>query len=336
MLTLLRYSIASIYFSNGSTVNLATIEGGSAYKQVMRASDSIELHDGIAQQLTLDDHLKVAPIVAQMPLGLQSLRDYLPPWLGGHDSRTEALSRMLKALKVATESYLEAPLSDAEVIVPFPVSESYLVALRAACSSLSLRMPRSAQPPAGILAARAYGIGGKCNYDVTDEHSSKQYSGNDPEQLVLTVDYSRAALTVLLLSEQCGVFEYHRVLHEMSLGTDALFLDTPQTPGPNTGRAQLAKALYDITRLPLKTGNGAGLIVISELVVMGESADDFRLHDALVEVLLDKTSNDSPFKALSKGKPHAGGMIDPVFAASQGVAQDCWDRLNFSSQSRTL
>ena len=241
---------------------------------------------------------------------------------------------MLKALKVATESFLEAPLSDAEVVVPFPVSESYLVALRAACSSLSLHMPRSAQPPAGILAARAYGIGGKCNYDITNETSSKQHSRNDPEQLVLTVDYSRAALTVLLLSEQCGVFEYHRVLHEMSLGTDALFLDTPDTPGSDTGRAQLAQALYDITRLPLETGNGAGLTAISELVVMGESADDSRLHDALVEVLLDKKSNDSPFEALGKGKPYAGGMIDPVFAASQGVAQDCWDRLNFSSQSR--
>lgn len=327
MLTLLCCSTASVYFLNGTTVNLATIEGGSAYKQVMWASDTIELHNELAQQLTLKDSLKAAPVVAQIPLERQSLRDYLPPWLGGHDFRTEALSRMLKALKVATESYLEAPLSDAEVVVPFPVSESYRVALRAACSSLSLRMPMSAQPPAGILAARAHGIGGECNDDVMDE----SYSGSDPEQLILTVDYSRAALTVLLVSEECGVFEHQRVLHETSLGTDALFPDTPQTPGPDTGRAQLAQALYDITRLPLKTGNGAEIMVISELVMMGESADDPRLHDALVEVLLDKNSKDSPFKALGKGKPHAGGMIDPMFAASQGLAYDCWSRLNFSA-----
>ena len=335
MLTLLRCSTASVYFSNGSTINVAKIEGGPAYKQVMRASDSMELHDDIAQQLTLNDPLKAAAIVAQIPLDLHSLRDYLPPWLGGHDARTEALLRMLKALKMATESYLEAPLSDSEVVVPFPVSESFSIALRAACSSLSLYMPLSAQPPAGILAAQAYGIGGHCDYSVADRYPSMQYSEDDPEQLVLTVDYSRAALTVLLLSEECGIFEDRRVLHETRLGTDALFLDTSLNPGPDTGRAHLARALYDITRLPLKTGNGAGLMVISELVVMGESADDPRLHDALVEVFLDKESSDSPLKTLGRKKSHAGGMIDPVFAASQGLAQDCWDRLDFASRSRT-
>ena len=115
----MHHSTASIYFSNGSTFDIAKIEGGSAYKQIMRASDSIRFYDGIPQQSKLDKSSKAALVVAQIRLGLQSLRDYLPPWLGGQDSRTEALSRMLKALKVATESFLETQLSDAEVVFPF-------------------------------------------------------------------------------------------------------------------------------------------------------------------------------------------------------------------------
>ena len=67
---------------------------------------------------------------------------------------------MLEAFKTATDSYLEVSISAAEITVPFPVSDSYLDSLRSACSSLSLHMPLYAQPPAGILAARANGIAG--------------------------------------------------------------------------------------------------------------------------------------------------------------------------------
>jgi hypothetical protein len=62
-------------------------------------------------------------------------------------AHAQSLSQMLKALKTATESYLEASISAAEVTVPFPVSGSYLDSLRSACSSLSLHMPLSAQHP---------------------------------------------------------------------------------------------------------------------------------------------------------------------------------------------
>lgn len=321
----MHHSTASIYFSNGSTFNIAKIEGGSAYKHIMRASDSIRVYDGIPQQSRLDKSSKAYLVVAQIRLGLQSLRDYLPPWLGGQDSRTEALSRMLKALKVATESFLEAPVSDVEVVAPFEASETYLAALRAACSSLSLRMPRWTHPPAGIYAARANGIEGRCEWDPQNGRPI----WIDEEQLVLTVDYSRAALTVVLWSEFCTIYENRRFLHEPKLGTDALFLNTSHTTGPDTARAQLAEALREITRLPLATGNGAGLTVISQLVMMGESADDPRLHDALVQVLRDEHSHGDSVKVLGKGAFYAGGKVDPVFAASQGLAEDCLGRLEY-------
>lgn len=308
-------SIASIHFPNESAVDVAKIEGGPAYKQMMRATGVLD-ECATAHCTSLDDNAAWKPgtgAAAQAALGLQFLRDYLPPWLGGNDDRCpQSLSGMLKALKTATESYLQASLSTAEVVVPFPVAECFLDALRAACSSLSLQMPLSAQPPAGILAARAHGIGGNCN------------TGDDePAQLILTVDYSRAALTALLVAEECGIFEVRRVLHDTRLGADALSRGS-DAPGFNSSRGDLASALRDITRLPVKDGNGEEVTLVGELVLLGESAGDRRLHDVLKEVLGEQSG--SPVTTVSDGRRR---IIDPLFAASRGVAQDCWSRMKF-------
>lgn len=306
-------SIASIHFSNGSAVDVAKIEGGPAYKQMMRATGVLDTERATAHCTSLNDDAWRQPGTgaAQAALRLQSLRDHLPPWLGGNDPGTQSLSGMLKALKTATESYLQASLSTAEVVVPFPVAESYLDALRSACSSLSLQMPMSAQPPAGILAARAHGIGGNCD------------TADDPAQLILTVDYSRAALTALLVAEECGIFEVRRVLHDTRLGADALSRGS-DAPGPNRSRGDLASALREITRLPVEDGNGEEVTRVGELVLLGESAGDRRLHDVLKEVLGEQSG--SLVTTASDGRRR---MIDPLFAASRGVAQDCWSRMNF-------
>lgn len=285
------------------------------------------LGDHATAHPTLLDHaMKPGTGAVQAPLGLQSLRDYLPPWLGGdNDNRTQSLSRMLRALKTATESYLEASLSTAEVVFPFPVSDSYLDTLRSACSPFSLHMPLSAQPPAGILAARVYDIGGNCKTAIGKE-ALVINQADDPEQLILTVDYSRAALTALLVAEECGVFEYLRVLHDTNLGADCLsFLRRSDTPGCDSNiRSDLAHALRGVTNLPLEDGNGTRMKRIRELVLLGESADDRLLHDVLKEVLDEQSGT-----LITHVSERRARVIDPPFAASRGLAQDCWDRMNF-------
>ena len=181
----------------------------------------------------------------------------------------------------------------------------------------------SAQPPAGILAARARGIGGQCNAieGVDPSESNKQ---DDPEQLILTVDYSRAAMTALLVYEECSVFEYRRVLHDTQLGADGL----SGANDLNSPRDLLARALRNVISLPLKDGNGAGLAWISELVLLGESAEDPLLHDALTEVLNER-SHDLSAAAWKRSM----GSLDPLFAASRGLALDCWDRLTTRDRS---
>ena len=327
------YNIASIHYSNGTAVDIAKVKESSAYKQLMRTTDV--LYDDTTPPTSPSDASLLNSGASQGRLKLQSYRDYLPPWLGGHQTRFQPLPSMLRALKVVTESYLEKPLSDAEVVVPFPVTDSFLDTLRSACFSLSLRMPMSAQPPAGILAARANGIGGKCNNAAAETadvpNSDQQQFEPLAGQLILTVDYSRAALTALLVFEECSVFEQRYVLHDTRLGTDERLTRATDARGlSTTPRDLLARSLRKVTSLlPFEVGNGAGMSRISELVLLGESAGDRLLHDALTEVL-SECSYDFPAKVLKM----PGGSFDPLFAASRGLALDCWDRLNHGRSER--
>ena len=86
----------------------------------------------------------------------------------------------------------------------------------------------------------------------------------------------------------------------------------------------LTGAFQDVTNLPLEDSNGAGLTQISKLVMLGESASNRHVNNVLKEVLGDQS------KTLV-ATMNAGGVghIDPLVAASRGVAQDCWDRMNF-------
>jgi len=95
----LDYGVASVYFSNGSAVDIAKIQGGPAYKQMMRATEVLDSHPTASRPL-FDNTLEAG----KASLSLQSLRDFLPPWLGGRDAHAQSLSQKLKALKTATES----------------------------------------------------------------------------------------------------------------------------------------------------------------------------------------------------------------------------------------
>lgn len=250
----------------------------------------------------------------QAPIGLQSFRNYLPPWLGGRDVRAQSLTGMLSALKTASESYLEASLSTVAVITPFRVSDVYLDALHSACSSLFLKRAMSTPPEAGVFAALARGIGGQCDED---------HGKYDPEQFVLTIDYSRAALTAIIFKEECNIFESWRAVHNMSLGTDNLS-KVYDMPGSKSSREELADTFRELTSLPSSGGgDGASLKHIRHLALVGESANDKRLHDALKEVLLEQYHE---LCAASNDKCHSS-VSNPLFAASRGAALYRWSQI---------
>ena len=94
---------------------------------------------------------------------------------------------------------------------------------------------------------------------------------------------------------------------------------------PNGSHEGLARALRRITTLPLEEGNGAGLRLVDQLVLLGERANDHLLHRALEEILRENYRN-----IATKLEEVWKDSIEPLFAASSGLAQDCWDRLNYS------
>jgi hypothetical protein len=96
--------------------------------------------------------------------------------------------------------------------------------------------------------------------------SAAPHRSKRPAQLILTIGYTRAALTVPLVVEECGIFEYRRVLHSTRLGVDGL------SEGSDSSRDDLGRALRNVTNLPLEDGNGADLKQISNLILLGESA----------------------------------------------------------------
>lgn len=91
----------------------------------------------------------------------------------------------------------------------------------------------------GLLAGLySYGIGpGECYTPPSD-----------PSKLFLTVEYTRSALTALVVFQECRLYDVKRVLHETGLGVDNL----SKEPSSDY-RIKLEKALRDLTRQPVKT-----------------------------------------------------------------------------------
>lgn len=72
---------------------------------------------------------------------------------------------------------------------------------------------------------------------LSDGAWKRQGQEDEPAQLILTVEYTRAAPTALL------VFEYRRVLHDTRLGADGLGLSS----NSSRSRDDLARALRELT-----------------------------------------------------------------------------------------
>ena len=317
-----------MHFHNGTTVDVAKVEGSPAYKHIIRlAGDASQAPDpGIPYSADRNGRDMTQTILDSL-----GLRDHLPPWLGGLDEPTQAVAAMLKSLKTATEAYVDVPETDANVALPFVPSATYKGILHAALSSIPLDAPTwasaGAPSPAGEYAAWAHGLTGHCAY-----YPEPGDPKDDPEQLILTIDHNRAGLSALLLDEECGVLERRRTLYGADFGADALLHRCKGAVQPDDEcLANLRQAMRQLTELPLKSGNGAGLMHISELVLHGDSTSDPRLHSVLKDVLREHQGLNITTLA-----ERWHGTIDPVFAASRGLAQVCFERLENYRQDSLL
>lgn len=306
------FSVASVYFANGSMVGIAKVEGGWHYKQMMRDEKwnlPWQQENNVAVNIEVEaaserDPQQQRPIHDRASVG-QGLRDRLPPWLGGPrpDPRVEVLSRMLLTLKTATESFLgDGQLSHVQTVFPAWPSDGFFEAAQSAAKQLSLS-PFEMGSSAGQFAAYA-------------NHAGERNCVG--ERLILAVEYSRAALTTFIFSEWCELYDELRGLHFLDLGSGRSAAEDHE--------GDLVSAIRRVARLPLHSIiDGTVLDHISGLVVLGENGSSGTLSRALHEVL--STLSSPPPKS---GEVHDldQEMADPVFAASMGAAMLNFGRRN--------
>ena len=152
-----------------------------------------------------------------------------------------------------------------------------------------------------------------------------------PPHLILTVDFSRAALTATLFYEEDCIFELLRELHRVDLASDALDKCEQEQRAINPGAdtiddclGSLTRALGKIAELPIRREHSWPaeedffLTRIDGLVLLGERGTDLRLRSILKEVLANQSDGIISHAAVGDE------MVDPSFAAARGVAAVTW------------
>lgn len=245
---------------------------------------------------------------SQTPGMLESLRAYLSSRLRQKNlnQQAESLTWMLKALKLSTEAYLEIPVQHVAITNPTYLRKSavYKDAIRSASSALSLKLLRPSFL-AAEAAAEAYGIAGKCDLWLEESDASMPVEASD--RTFVAVDYSRAGLTAFLMDEDCATYDILRDFHDLALGSDCI---------NDTKHADMKKALDRIMKPPYddcfhQPGQ------LSDVILLGESADDEVLHSVLEDLLGNNLTR------YGFGSGTDAETVSPLFAPSRGAAQRC-------------
>ncbi|KAI4733360.1 hypothetical protein E4T50_16085 [Aureobasidium sp. EXF-12298] len=244
-----------------------------------------------------------------LPLQLQTVLDHVSSlWPGKSPSSTpdaQSLLWMLRALKAATEVYLEKPVHYIEVTNPVPLVwvDAYVEAINSATSSLGLSLGRP-YFLAAAAAAKTYNIKGIC-----DDQSNADVGANDTSyRLFVAVNHNRAAFTASLMIEECNAIEELRTYHNHSLGSDS---DVSEAERHATMKHALAKTVKPPYHESMFNPER-----IQDVILIGEATEDAVMRSVLEDIFGNE------FKI--EGRQNDRG-VDPLFAASRGVALDCLD-----------
>lgn len=131
----------------------------------------------------------------------------------------------------------------------------------------------------------------------------------------MAVDYSRSALTAMLLREQnCMGLRVVGGLHEAKFGRDSWSSET---------RCRLEQELKKLIGIPKAEAVGPRGERIDAVVMTGEASDDSRLREVLRDVLYFDAALGTTRK-IGNDQYRDGRRFDPVFAASHELADNNW------------
>jgi hypothetical protein len=207
----------------------------------------------------------------------------------------------LYALRTAVETYLGDSITHAEVALPFHMTELFHQNLLTAFKELKLKAPRSLLPPAGVVAWQSRDIG-KSGDGERDCYSQQT-------QVVLCVQYDKAALTAIVFEEDGCIPRIRNTLFDTSLG----FAQVGREGGLR--REALVFALEELVGSSLK-----GEESIGHLIVLGEVGGDAVLREVLGGVWA-KSFEEGGEDLLMRAAEFGAG--ESVFVAARAVAADC-------------
>ena len=235
------------------------------------------------------------------------------------------LHPMLYALQTATESYLQAQISDVEVVVPFRQTSQYVIDLSEALSALSLKTTRYLR---------------RSDIEAWDLQctEARNEDGVFTFSYVLAIEHTRSALTASIFEEEGCVYERRATLHAPFLGSDAaardpvLYRERLGSALENLIRSSLAphrpKERRDYARMqilrpddellppewPMPPRDGS----LTHVLRLGESAEEQILTGVLAEVF---ESHYGVEKAQELHDQSLRKQDDYVFGASRAAAQ---------------
>ena len=240
----------------------------------------------------------------------QSLSKELERWQA---PTTPPINTMLLALQAATEAYLDTPLNTSDLVTSTGFSKSNRDLLDLELNRLGLR--RTLGGFSSALKAAIF---------ANDMPWNRSYlSGIDETRLFLAVDYSRSALTAGLFIDENGVLDNHRFLQDVDIGADASLSNLPWSEELLLKRRRL---LQEVTSLPITDAGFELPGRVSELVLIGDRANDNELLELLEEIvgtglvarIRDTTQYDS---------------ADPIFTAVKGIASLAKQKIDEGEQS---
>ncbi|KEQ92402.1 hypothetical protein AUEXF2481DRAFT_32309 [Aureobasidium subglaciale EXF-2481] len=228
-----------------------------------------------------DPHLlEASPEQTSQPIGAMLLQDYLPSFATRSplNHNVETMNWMLRGLKGATEAFVEEPLTAVRISTNLPRAPMVSI-IQPDVESLGLKYLETRLEPTTVLSI--LGLEGNCDsnpYKLPDQ----MVVPDDPPQVYLAIDHSRAGISAFLAEEDCGIGWILRSFRNMNLGAEADF------PGE---LEDLAHVLKHLMHQPVDEWGWIISSHICEIVLLGESTNDTTLDEALQYVLQANYTN---------------------------------------------
>ncbi|KAH7379839.1 hypothetical protein BKA64DRAFT_686457 [Cadophora sp. MPI-SDFR-AT-0126] len=278
----LDYGTAAAAYSNGTTISVAKIEGGPAYKSEMRRL--------LLEALTPDSEPSVfVTIIMAFMACLRFLNVIERP---GEDS---PLKRMLSALKMSSEVFFEEEVQSVEIALP--VTRSYSTKRDPQTQELdtilsSIGLSRTNEHPTRSSIATCF------SNNITSLTTTSTASSITSLPFILHLSYSCSALLLTLENLELGLLEVTKTTARLDLGAESI------RTFPHYWRAvenEMKRFVKGVT--------------VMDVIVSGDKVwEEMEVLNIVKRVLGKKVLQG---RNLGRG----GGGVDPVWAGAFGVAR---------------